>query len=1086
MASLKHCISIHSVPKPIADHITREAKAYRAEGVDGATATIRAVKDYIKIVEAQRLDVISQINAAIEKDYPELLQQAVQMAAVIEPAKNIDEDRQLDAVVEDNAEPQSVSATDPTTTEERSGQAAPPALPESATETIRTDPVSTEHGDATPVAAEGEQNQDERQQIMVRAQLKRETKERAKAEKAARRRNTETVDFMGLQQAYEALEGMAKAGAEAMPHLVEIGKAVFRNVGKTLQSFTDGMKTVLGELYPRFRSLIVKVYNDVSRILKDERGLVEPDINNTDDTQTLEAELNNPDFQARAKSALQWAGDAVKNAGKFMSPLGHLEGKDDYLHSRYRLLGNLDAIGETVKRLYKSLDRAHKTGDTEALFKYFTTKDADVNIIQDQEVREAAIRAKRQIIAIGDALVERGWLKLEKHEQTAGSYLPRAYLKHILGESAFKTLSGGKKLDKGYLKARQDIPADVRRIVLGEVTDAAYLAAKAISIPLRDLAVSEWLETIAADRQHGWVLPGSLVSWQLHPEDKPRKVTPFWLKGEASRLRNQAKYVVDADAKEMRDLADRMEDQANEALEYAGVDPNNIELVPKGYKAIPKSPRYGVLRGMIVKKEVYNDIVGSGKVAYGEAEFLNAFGRVLSQYTGLWKFAKVAANIPGQVRNAVSNMVLLHLSGVPFLRVPQRVVQAILEIVGDGKYSQFKGKYFAIAKRGGVLGSSFANVELGKIESDLRAKLHRGHEHVTMMDAVRFVIHAFKLTKDKLGDIYQFMESVSKTAKIIDEMDRRGVDEKTAILAAHEALFDYSLVPQSIRVIRSLPIGAPFITFLYKALPLVAKTADTKPWRLLPYVVLFKVLPLIVVESLGLDDDDYEELIKMLPEWMQGKGHLLPLPFKDSIGRWQFMDASYFMPWTPFTDIAKSLTEGDLVGAAQSTSLLGGPTLSMIMAVTTGEDPFTKRKIVPETDATPAEKLTGWLSYLWRLNMPSMITDQGAAGKIWDAIQETPNRHGDPKVTMFQALARIPGVNIYPVDFEQSRQDNTDKYSKIISDLRRERTMQLKNVTDEAERERITRKYDAKITKRILEKEQYIKDTERLSQKNNL
>lgn len=159
MASLKHCISIHSVPKPIADHITREAKAYRAEGVDGATATIRAVKDYIKIVEAQRLDVIGQINAAIEKDYPELLQQSEQKVDAVEPAKKAVEDRQPGAVVEGKAEQQSVSASDPTTTEERPGQAAPPALPKPTAEITSTTPGSTKPEDATPIAVEGAQKQ---------------------------------------------------------------------------------------------------------------------------------------------------------------------------------------------------------------------------------------------------------------------------------------------------------------------------------------------------------------------------------------------------------------------------------------------------------------------------------------------------------------------------------------------------------------------------------------------------------------------------------------------------------------------------------------------------------------------------------------------------------------------------------------------------------------------------------------------------------------------------------------------------------------------------------------------------------------
>lgn len=1114
------------------------------------------------------------------------------------------------------------------------------------------------------------------------------------AKEAATRAAENTLDFMGLQQAYQALERIGKAGAEAMPHLIEVGKAVYRKVGRSLQSWTDGMRTVLGELYPRFRGMLLKVYNDVSRMLKDERGAVGPDINAqqastaktgdlasgrpsrvefdavlervtaglkdtvrkrlfatvdafaelpaaireeaerqgddtesiegayhngkiylvrdniasserleeaifhewhghfglkrmfgndlhhamldlytslgaskmysigrkhgvnlmhyghalakaghdldtrrafmtvemlahltkefstgnvatrireivgmirawlrrhgfmklaeygetdiayllkrarkyaesgvgqtdgktvffaratqqtaTDDAATLEAEQSNPEFRQRAVKALEWA----KSAARYMSPLGHLEGRREYLSGRYRLLGNLDEIDSTVKRIFQTLSRAYETGDSDALHTYFTTKDADVNTIRDAQVRQTAEQVKGQIVAIGDALVERGWLKPEKHEETRGSYLPRVYLKHILGETLFAQWAGGKKLDMGNLKQRKDIPEEVRRIVYGEVKNAAYLAARAVSIPLRDLAISEWLESIAADRENGWVLPQSLVSWAFPDDSTPRKVTPFWLKNEAERLRRQAYHMPDADAAEARDLADRMEDAANEALEQEGMDPQDIKKVPKGYKKLSDSPRYGVLRGMVVRKEIYNDIVGTGDIQLGGSEVWRAIAGAFVRYIGYWKWAKVAANVSGQVRNFVTNMVLLHLSGVPFVRVPQRIVQAILEIRSNGRYWQ-------IAKKGGVRGSTFANVEMGRIEDRLKAHTRKDHKDVSWMDVISVVGSIFSKVYNVTGDIYQFMEAVGKTAKIIDMMEREGADAETAVLEAHEALFDYSLVPSFIRMARISPMGAPFITFAYKAFPIILKTAATKPWRLTPYIILLSVLPMMIA---GGDDDELEALKQSLPEWLREKGQVLPLPWKDSAGRWQFVDLSYFMPWTPFTELAGEIGSGEFGKGAQTTSLFGSPVISMIQAVQSGVDPFTRRKIVPEVDATPTQQIRGWLAYLYRLNMPTFLTREGAAGKLYDAITEDKvDRFGDPVVTIPQALARFAGVNIYPVDPAHSRMANVKRFDTTITALRRERTMKLQRLgpgVSRDERLEIVKRYNAKI-----------------------
>ena len=66
---------------------------------------------------------------------------------------------------------------------------------------------------------------------------------------------------------------------------------------------------------------------------------------------------------------------------------------------------------------------------------------------------------------------------------------------------------------------------------------------------------------------------------------------------------------------------------------------------------------------------------------------------------------------------------------------------------------------------------------------------------------------------DVFGRTYQKTEIMFKVAKMIDLMENHGKSEAEAARLANEALLDYSNVSQGVRVIRSLPLGSPFITF---------------------------------------------------------------------------------------------------------------------------------------------------------------------------------------------------------------------------------------------------------------------------------
>ena len=195
---------------------------------------------------------------------------------------------------------------------------------------------------------------------------------------------------------------------------------------------------------------------------------------------------------------------------KYLVAQGTLPDSDKYKAVRRETKGKILKAEEAGRVLY---DILKNTEQSDVIFNYFTTKDADPNAITNITERNAAIKAKKEIDVIGRELVQRGLMREKTRKSFEGQYLPRAYMSHLLGESEFKKAitRGGVGTDFKYLKERKDIPKGVRKLIMGEIQDPAYLASRATTIPVKDLAILDWLDNIATNKN--WVVPKTMVKF---------------------------------------------------------------------------------------------------------------------------------------------------------------------------------------------------------------------------------------------------------------------------------------------------------------------------------------------------------------------------------------------------------------------------------------------------------------------------------------------------------------------------------------------------------------------------------------------
>jgi hypothetical protein len=683
---------------------------------------------------------------------------------------------------------------------------------------------------------------------------------------------------------------------------------------------------------------------------------------------------------------------------------------------RNLLFGKIGMATQKAKELSGIISKGTQEVQAQT-YTYLTTRNADPSTIKDEAVRKAAVEVKKEINRTAQEMVDKGMLTEDSLAKYYDQYLPRMYLYYEMTGRGIKTQNMGIS-PREYLKLRNEDFSPEERQIMGEIKNPAFLSYVALSRPQKDMAMADYFENIKNQTGVKWIAENSLVDFNGH------KVTPYWLAAEAKTMRELAALTEQTDpagSQAMQARATEMQTLADQAFG------TKSDTIPENYKRLPDSHRYGALRGAIIQKGIYDDIVGTFiAIPVSEKPFMQALlgdeRSTIVKANQLWKMMKVTLNVPSQIRNMVSNAIALNVfGGVPLHRIAPLLLRASKEVSENGNYWQEAQKY-------GITGGTMSSAELIQMRATLEQYLRKGGGK-DMMGAFAAMRIAAGNAVGAASDIYQKTEVLFKMVQFIHEREK-GSTPSQAVDAANEALFDYTKVNPNIRFLRNSPVGLPFVTYYYKVLPKLVETAYKHPMRFAPYVALALSIPYLTMSALDIDSDDYEALRKSLPEYIRNKGSLFILPWKDEKGRWEYMDISSFFPWAAFTDpiIQATLRQDPKGAAAEAAKLItpSGPIVTTLAAITTGKDPFTDRDII-DPRQTPENKALALMSYVWNQTLPSMIAvdlvnPQNASGAIPrlfnDAFGEGTglDKRGQPKPEFLADAARLFGANISPLE----------------------------------------------------------------------
>ena len=521
--------------------------------------------------------------------------------------------------------------------------------------------------------------------------------------------------------------------------------------------------------------------------------------------------------------------------------------------------------------------------------------------------------------------------------------------------------------------------------------------------------------------------------------------------------------------------------------------------------------KYGKLSGQFIPGPIWNDL---RQVMGGQ---FKPFGETYANILRAWKTSKTALSPAVHTNNIMSNFVMADWHDVSAGHVSKamRIIMAAsrgTERAGLGGKILRAGTTIGIADdqaaveimnryrdSGGDIGS-WATQEirdeqmkplLDSLEKELAATAGASVQaQIGVMSAVHLLLHkqfpqawdALKGSKPvktigtegaNLIDLYQSEDDVFRLAAWLRAKEE-GKTDLEAGKASRESFLDYRINAPWVQAMRASAL--PFISFSYRAIPMMLNTAANKPHKLMKLMMLAGAVNAFGLMMAGGGGDDDKER-KLLPEEKAGKiwgmvPKLLRMPWNDAHGSPVYLDIRRYIP------------VGDMFDTGAGHSALpmlpfltvGGP-LAMLGELIGNKSNFTGKPITLETDTT-TEKVGKVFDYLYKAFAPNIIGLPGtyATTGVLDSLNGKTDKFGR-ELSPAQAMASSFGIKLgsYPADvmrqnLQGAAQAQIMEIQKNITGLKRQLQTHSIDQAEFAEKVKVQQEKMQKVQRDLMEK----------------
>jgi len=692
---------------------------------------------------------------------------------------------------------------------------------------------------------------------------------------------------------------------------------------------------------------------------------------------------------------------------------------------------------------------------------------------------------RQAIDELGAEAVELGLVSPESYERNRGTYLHRSYLKHEADQSSLARIASAymgsrrKKIIGDQLKGRGmflEVAADRLPDGADGIGDRVRVA---------DLLADDGKVKRRQYLADGAALPDGYTdkgTWTIRQGKGDRAV--IWrdfTKAERERMGEilDARYAIGktyltmahdlATGRFYRDIAGNPEwartDEPPEGTWKDAGDVSRFKRDPDvAWVKVPDTAiaktggkkRWGALSGKFVRAEIWADI---NELA--EMQRSTFWRTLLSQ----WKLNKTVRSPVVHMNNVISNTVFADLADVRW----QDIVSGVRMLAG-------KNQDFRDAVEHGAFGADQVSQEMRKdvLEPLLKELMAQGagqgaRGRFAMINTIADKIWSAVKTVDQgMQTAYRLEDDVFRAAAY---MRRRALGDgpEAAANFARDQFLDYDIRAPWVNAARNSLL--PFISYTYRAVPVIARSIAARPWKMAKYATLAYAANALFRGLAGDTPEDEDRQRRSMREdergWITTLGvpispRLMRMPFDDPTGAPVYLDIRRFVPAGDVFDT----TQGQ--APVPAPLQFGGP-LAMAFEAMLNKTAFDGKEIYNKTTDSPAEVAGKYAGWLWKSWVPSAAWVPGSWywTKIGDAIAGVRDR-GGKQYSVPLAAASSVGIKLRPQDIDQNLAMRAHEYDRIGRDLKFEMT----TIARDQERGALSPAEAEKAVARIIEKQQ--------------
>jgi hypothetical protein len=278
---------------------------------------------------------------------------------------------------------------------------------------------------------------------------------------------------------------------------------------------------------------------------------------------------------------------------------------------------------------------------------------------------------------------------------------------------------------------------------------------------------------------------------------------------------------------------------------------------------------------------------------------------------------------------------------------------------------------------------------------------------------------------------YQMEDEIFRLATYLRRKET-GFSKSEAAVQARDQFLNYDIRAPWVNAARRSVL--PFISYTYRAVPVLAQSIMLRPWKLAKYATIAYLANALAYMVEGDDEDEERRSLEETETgltWL-GAPRMIRMPWSDDYGNPVFLDVRR---WVPAGDVF-DMNQGHSAFAVPAWLQMGGP-LMLAGELVFNKQAFTGQPITNDLTDDWWDKTSKISDWAWKSWMPSAAWVPGSW--YWQKIGDAASGAQDPQGRPYDvpmAIASSFGIKLRPEDVNNNFMWKGYEFDQVERELR--------------------------------------------------